>query len=173
MRSLVTLSLFAVLNTYLTAASPLHRRIHDLPAFFLAGDSTTAAQSCCGGGWGNGFLSTLQNGALGSNFGHNGATTVSFVYDGDWGDVLESVSRYSKSYTTYVTIAVSPHPHSQSQAHKAADQSRSSATTTKESSPSTNTSPTTKTSPGTSKPPAATPSSSLRSLSGTTTPPAS
>jgi hypothetical protein len=110
MRSLIPLSLFAFLKIYLTTASPLHRRVHGPPAFFLAGDSTTAAQSCCGGGWGNGFLSTLQNGALGSNFGHNGATTASFVQDGDWGDVLESVSRYSKFSTPYVTIAVSPSP---------------------------------------------------------------
>lgn len=110
MRPLIPLSLFALLNTYLTTASPQHRRVHGPPAFFLAGDSTTAAQGCCGGGWGNGFLSTLHNGSLGSNFGHNGATTVSFVVDGDWADVLESVSRYSKDYTPYVTIAVRPSP---------------------------------------------------------------
>jgi hypothetical protein len=107
MRSLIPLSLFAFLNIYLTTASPLHRCTHGPPAFFLAGDSTTAAQNCCGGGWGNGFLSTLYNGAQGANFGRNGATTISFVEDGEWADVLESVSRYSKSgYTSYVTIAV-------------------------------------------------------------------
>jgi hypothetical protein len=110
MRSSIPLCLFAFLNTYLTTASPLHRRTHGPPAFLLAGDSTTAAQNCCGGGWGNGFLSTLHNGALGTNFGRNGATTVSFVADGEWSDVLESVSRYSKDYTPYVTIAVSPTP---------------------------------------------------------------
>ncbi|EHL00308.1 putative Rhamnogalacturonan acetylesterase rhgT [Glarea lozoyensis 74030] len=49
------------------------------PAFFLAGDSTTAIQALTntskGGGWGTGFLSTLKNGAKGTNYGHNGATT--------------------------------------------------------------------------------------------------
>ncbi len=106
MRTVIHLSLFILISTSLTNASPLHRDSQGPPAFLLAGDSTTAAQNCCGGGWGNGFLSTLRNGALGSNFGRNGATTVSFVADGEWADVLESVSRYRKSYTPYVTIAV-------------------------------------------------------------------
>jgi len=35
-------------------------------------------------GWGNGFLGTLRNGATGINYGHNGATTKSFVDRGDW-----------------------------------------------------------------------------------------
>lgn len=111
MSYLISYSLLALLNIYLTIASSLHRRTHGRPAFFLAGDSTTAAQSCCGGGWGNGFLSTLQNGALGSNYGRNGATTVTYVEDGEWADVLESVSRYSKSgYIPFVTIAVNYPP---------------------------------------------------------------
>lgn len=56
-------------------------------------------------GWGNGFLSTLVNGALGSNYGHNGATTASFVTGGDWSDVVESATRYTANgYHTYVTI---------------------------------------------------------------------
>ncbi|KAM3086191.1 hypothetical protein ACMFMG_000328 [Clarireedia jacksonii] len=74
------------------------------PAFFLAGDSTTAVQSTGGGGWGNGFLTTLHNGAGGINYGHNGATTVSFVNGGDWAKVLASVSKYKASYTPFVTI---------------------------------------------------------------------
>ncbi|KAJ8065843.1 hypothetical protein OCU04_004947 [Sclerotinia nivalis] len=76
------------------------------PAFLLAGDSTTAIQNAAktGGGWGNGFISTLQNGAGGINYGHNGATTVSFVSGGDWANVLASVAKYKSAYTTFVTI---------------------------------------------------------------------
>ncbi|KAL2066439.1 hypothetical protein VTL71DRAFT_2510 [Oculimacula yallundae] len=70
------------------------------PAFFLAGDSTTAS----GGGWGNGFLTTLVGGAIGTNFGHNGATTESFVSGGDWGNVIASVKESTLGYTPYVTI---------------------------------------------------------------------
>lgn len=72
------------------------------PAFFLAGDSTTAI----GGGWGNGFLGTLVNGAIGTNYGHSGATTVSFVSGGDWAKVLNAVKTNSAAYTPYVTIQV-------------------------------------------------------------------
>ena len=54
------------------------RELSKPPAFFLAGDSTTAVQSTDGGGWGAGFLTTLQKGAIGTNFGVNGATTVTF-----------------------------------------------------------------------------------------------
>ncbi|QSZ36344.1 hypothetical protein DSL72_006220 [Monilinia vaccinii-corymbosi] len=74
------------------------------PAFLLAGDSTTAVQSTGGGGWGNGFLSTLRNGAGGINYGHNGATTVSFVGLGDWANVLASVQKYKPKFTPCVTI---------------------------------------------------------------------
>lgn len=76
-------------------------------AFFLAGDSTTAVQSTNGGGWGNGFLeTTLQNGATGKNYGHNGATTVSFREGGDWDTVLQDVKDAVAEYTPYVTIQV-------------------------------------------------------------------
>ncbi|OMP83573.1 Rhamnogalacturonan acetylesterase rhgT [Diplodia seriata] len=74
-------------------------------AFFLAGDSTTAVQSENGGGWGSGFLeTTLQNGATGTNYGHNGATTVSFREGGDWDTVLQAVKDAVDEYTPYVTI---------------------------------------------------------------------
>jgi len=74
-------------------------------AFFLAGDSTTAIQIAVnGGGWGNGFLGTLKNNATGINYGHNGATTVSFRAGGDWATVLASVSN-ATNYTPYVTIS--------------------------------------------------------------------
>ncbi|EKG11069.1 Lipase GDSL [Macrophomina phaseolina MS6] len=87
--------------------------VHALPqiradkpaAFYLAGDSTTAVQSTNGGGWGNGFLNTtLKNGAIGKNYGHNGATTVSFREGGDWATVLGAVEDAKADYTPYVTI---------------------------------------------------------------------
>ncbi|KAL2126920.1 hypothetical protein VTI74DRAFT_11611 [Chaetomium olivicolor] len=59
----------------LTVAVPIVDRKARPPAFFLAGDSTTAVS----GGWGDGFLATLRNGAIGQNKGHTGATTASFA----------------------------------------------------------------------------------------------
>lgn len=78
-------------------------------AFLLAGDSTTAVQNAAltGGGWGDGFLATLRNGAGGINYGHDGTTTVSFVSGGDWANVLASVEKYKAAYTPFVTIQVS------------------------------------------------------------------
>lgn len=55
-------------------------------------------------GWGDGFLSTLVKGAWGINYGHDGATTVSFVAGGDWGNVLSSVNSSKSAYSPYVTI---------------------------------------------------------------------
>jgi lysophospholipase L1-like esterase len=69
-------------------------------AFFLAGDSTTAVN----GGWGDGFLATLRNSAIGQNRGHSGATTASFVAGGDWGKVLNLVKSNKANYDCYVTI---------------------------------------------------------------------
>jgi lysophospholipase L1-like esterase len=75
------------------------------PYFVLAGDSTTAKQSSGGGGWGDGFLNTtLHNGAAGHNYGHNGATTVSFRAGGDWDKVLATVKNVSSEYRPFVTI---------------------------------------------------------------------
>ncbi|KAJ5112758.1 hypothetical protein N7532_000803 [Penicillium argentinense] len=75
------------------------------PFFILAGDSTTATQSSNGGGWGDGFLNTtLFNGASGHNYGHNGATTVSFRAGGDWANVLATVESVSADYHPFVTI---------------------------------------------------------------------
>lgn len=75
------------------------------PYFVLAGDSTTATQSSDGGGWGDGFLNTtLFNGASGHNYGHNGATTVSFRAGGDWDNVLARVRNVSQEYQPFVTI---------------------------------------------------------------------
>ncbi|OAF58250.1 hypothetical protein VC83_06484 [Pseudogymnoascus destructans] len=56
-------------------------------------------QSTGGGGSGTGFLATLTNGAVSTNYGHNGRTTVSFVAGGDWANVIADVkSKASKSY---------------------------------------------------------------------------
>ncbi|KAH3015642.1 hypothetical protein KXV73_004342 [Aspergillus fumigatus] len=75
------------------------------PFFLLAGDSTTAKQSSNGGGWGDGFLNTtLFHGASGLNYGHNGATTVSFRAGGDWETVLSKVAEYKDRYAPFVTI---------------------------------------------------------------------
>ncbi|PLB51280.1 SGNH hydrolase [Aspergillus steynii IBT 23096] len=82
-------------------ASPLSKP----PFFLLAGDSTTATQATNGGGWGDGFLNTtLHRGANGRNYGHNGATTVSFRAGGDWDAVLQEVRERRVTYAPYVTI---------------------------------------------------------------------
>lgn len=77
------------------------------PAFILAGDSTTAVQSDLGGGWGTGFLSFVRRPGWGSNHGRNGATTASFVQDGEWGRVIQQVKDHRASYDCIVTIQVS------------------------------------------------------------------
>ncbi|KAL9084809.1 MAG: hypothetical protein Q9165_007877 [Trypethelium subeluteriae] len=64
---------------------------------------TVAAEAFSG--WGDGFINTtLHNGATGKNFGHNGATTVSFRAGGDWSWVLGNASASLPSYDPYVTI---------------------------------------------------------------------
>jgi lysophospholipase L1-like esterase len=56
-------------------------------------------------GWGDGFLqTTLKSGAAGTNYGHNGATTVSFRDGGDWATVLAAAKKAKTSYEPYVTI---------------------------------------------------------------------
>lgn len=102
-------NLATVLPFIFATANALPQARADKPAaFFLAGDSTTAVQSTGGGGWGNGFLNTtLKNGATGKNYGHNGATTVSFREGGDWATVLKAVQNVKADYTPYVTIQVS------------------------------------------------------------------
>jgi lysophospholipase L1-like esterase len=97
----MNLSLIALLAApFLALAAPLVDRKTKPPAFFLAGDSTTAI----GGGWGDGFLALLRNGAIGENKGHNGATTASFVAGGDWDTVLTLVKDNKAKYQCYVTI---------------------------------------------------------------------
>ncbi|KAF8849713.1 SGNH hydrolase [Acephala macrosclerotiorum] len=82
----ITLLLYLTLIS-MTLASPLStpERNNKPAAFFLEGDSATAALS----------------GTIGTNFGHNGATTVSFVSGGDWAKVLASVTRYKSTYSPF------------------------------------------------------------------------
>ncbi|KAF1833573.1 SGNH hydrolase [Decorospora gaudefroyi] len=99
-----TLAYLSFFTSLATALPDAHGKPKP-PFFALAGDSTTATQSAGGGGWGDGFLSTtLQKGASGKNFGHNGATTVSFRAGGDWANVITAVKSASDKYDPYVTI---------------------------------------------------------------------
>jgi lysophospholipase L1-like esterase len=87
------------------APSKTSKQLRKPPFFVLAGDSTTATQAANGGGWGDGFLNTtLFHGASGRNFGHNGATTVSFRAGGDWDQVLTTVRQVRDDYSPFVTI---------------------------------------------------------------------
>lgn len=105
----------AVTSVYALPLAEASKTSPKPPAFFLAGDSTTAIQSWNGGGWGDGFLATLRDdkGAIGINYGHNGATTVSFngqlANDSDWTWVLQSIKNWRHSHDPYVTIQVSSH----------------------------------------------------------------
>jgi hypothetical protein len=90
-----TLLLGALLASLASGQSP--------PAFYLAGDSTTAVQSAGGGGWGTGFLALLKGGATGKNYGRNGATTKSFMQQA-WPAVLSSTAGAKGKYKAFVTI---------------------------------------------------------------------
>ncbi len=85
----------------LIAAAPTGNSVNP-PAFFLAGDSTTAVD----GGWGDGLLELLIGPATGLNFGKSGATTASFVNQGRWDNVTAHVTDYVGDYDVYVTISV-------------------------------------------------------------------
>ncbi|KAI5861563.1 SGNH hydrolase-type esterase domain-containing protein [Durotheca rogersii] len=73
------------------------------PAFFLAGDSTTAVD----GGWGDGLLAALTPAARApsANAGKSGATTASFVAEGRWDGVLALVRAHAAEFESYVTIS--------------------------------------------------------------------
>ncbi|KAJ9491257.1 hypothetical protein VN97_g1965 [Penicillium thymicola] len=98
-------ALLSILSYVQAYPSSALKHLPKSPFFVLAGDSTTATQSSNGGGWGYGFLNkTLFKGAAGRNFGHNGATTVSFRDGGDWDDVLTTVRQVRDDYHPFVTI---------------------------------------------------------------------
>ncbi|KAJ1326825.1 GDSL-type esterase/lipase family protein [Microdochium nivale] len=71
------------------------------PAFFLAGDSTTAVN----GGWGDGFLGNLKTPSWGVNVGKGGATTASFEAGGYWDKITKLVADNAKKFDCYVTIS--------------------------------------------------------------------
>lgn len=102
---ILLLSTCCAVNAAIPAVSIRSIAAGKIPAFYLAGDSTTATQSSGGGGWGDGFLSLLTNGATGKNYGHNGATTVSFMQS-DWRQVMANVSSESSRRRVFVTIQV-------------------------------------------------------------------
>lgn len=97
-------SLLASVLPFLASGLPSYKTDPKPPAFFLAGDSTTAV----GGGWGDGLLATLRSPAWGVNIGQSGATTVSFENGGNWTNVTTHVQDYAEEYDPYVTISVSP-----------------------------------------------------------------
>jgi hypothetical protein len=94
--------------TKVTAASlpvdyrPGGGRGRKAPAFFLAGDSTTALD----GGWGNGLLAPLIAPARGVNIGQSGATTASYIAAGNWTNITTHLKDYARTYDCYVTISV-------------------------------------------------------------------
>ncbi|KAF9877060.1 GDSL-like Lipase/Acylhydrolase [Colletotrichum karsti] len=96
--------LSALLPAFAMAAPSADKRAAKPPAFFLAGDSTTAVQSEGGGGWGNGFLGFLKKPAFGTNYGRNGRTTVDYVSGGYWATVKKAVQDNVKDFDVYVTI---------------------------------------------------------------------
>lgn len=95
---------FAAISASITYAASIASRNPLPPFFLLAGDSTTAKN----GGWGDGFLNTtLRSPASGINYGHSGATTVSFRAGGDWQTVLKQVESHKETHEVFVTIQVS------------------------------------------------------------------
>lgn len=105
------ISFLLTLTTKASLIIALPHLKHPKPAaFFLAGDSTTAIINVnkTGGGWGDGFIATLRNDAIGFNYGHNGATTASFKAGGDWARVLAGVAGNKTRFTPFVTIQVPP-----------------------------------------------------------------
>jgi lysophospholipase L1-like esterase len=99
MKTSTSLALAASIS--LCAAMPHYRRLTKAPAFFLAGDSTTAPN----GGWGDCFLANnIANGSTGTNYGHSGTTTDSFRALGDWDDVISAATNATADYTPFITI---------------------------------------------------------------------
>ncbi|KAI1340302.1 carbohydrate esterase family 12 protein [Xylariaceae sp. FL0016] len=96
------LSRYGILaGTVSAAALPRDNCTSKPPAFFLAGDSTTAYD----GGWGDGFLAPLISPAWGLNIGQSGATTASYLRGGNWTNITTHVRDYADEYDVYVTIS--------------------------------------------------------------------
>lgn len=95
---LTTLLLASTCLATPTPSSGLEVRQGKTPFFILVGDSTTAPIQPWkgntppgGGGWGDGFLKTLEGGASGINLGKNGQTTVSYRENGWWKQVVAKI----------------------------------------------------------------------------------
>jgi len=101
---LATLLFPVIITAVPTTRADLRRHTPNPPAFWLAGDSTTAALNAGGGGWGLGFLRTVTNKAIGTDAGYDGDTTVSFVAQGAWGNIIDAVNRTKMYFDPYVTI---------------------------------------------------------------------
>ncbi|QDS69453.1 hypothetical protein FKW77_005649 [Venturia effusa] len=92
--------------------SELQRRQGKPPFFILIGDSTTAPVQAWrpnntppgGGGWGDGFLGTLNAPAGGLNLGHNGQDTLSYRVNGFWKEVIGNVTEKSKTHDIFCTV---------------------------------------------------------------------
>ncbi|KAL4919190.1 SGNH hydrolase-type esterase domain-containing protein [Aspergillus aurantiobrunneus] len=82
-----------------TTASPV-RRADSPPYFITIGDSTVAAN----GGWGDGFLSYVDDPASGTNRGKGGSTTVSWRANGRWEELVENINETVGDYQAIVTI---------------------------------------------------------------------
>ncbi|KAI0376095.1 carbohydrate esterase family 12 protein [Hypomontagnella monticulosa] len=98
---MLRLLLWATALSNLVAGAPVADCSSKAPAFFLAGDSTTAID----GGWGNGLLAPLVKPAWGVNVGKSGATTASFRAGGYWNNVTQHVKDNKDKYDVYVTIS--------------------------------------------------------------------
>ncbi|KAL4876939.1 SGNH hydrolase-type esterase domain-containing protein [Aspergillus karnatakaensis] len=70
------------------------------PYFITIGDSTVAVN----GGWGDGFLSFVDDPADGQNRGKSGSTTVSWRANGRWAALVQNINETVADYDTIVTI---------------------------------------------------------------------
>lgn len=110
--SIAAALLLLTLSATTARAASLQNRQHNStsgrnpPAWFLAGDSTTAIQNEDGGGWGAGFLSFVKSPAWGTDYAVDGSTTVSFVDNGYWAEVIDAVGNNTGDYSPFVTIQV-------------------------------------------------------------------
>ncbi|KAL4947040.1 SGNH hydrolase-type esterase domain-containing protein [Aspergillus filifer] len=82
-----------------TSATPLPRASNP-PYFITIGDSTVATN----GGWGDGFLTFVASPANGENRGKSGSTTVSWLANGRWEDLVETINETVSDYETIVTM---------------------------------------------------------------------
>ncbi|TID23483.1 SGNH hydrolase [Venturia nashicola] len=105
-------TLLSLLAATTALATPAPAREAKPPFFILAGDSTTApiqpwkgTTAPGGGGWGDGLLKSLENGAAGVNLGHNGQTTVSYRENGYWKNLLSKIGDNNDKHDIYVTLA--------------------------------------------------------------------